>query len=93
MHGTTFKDGNKEFSDAIKRQRPGRRAPWPDFAGNPIDEGDWIEHPTGDKGKVKYHMGTQYEGVSRWRVVYRDGESLWLGNQIGDKGRAVVVKP
>lgn len=68
-----------------------RKAPWPDFAGQSIHEGDWIEHPNGDRARVAYSMDPRHDGASRWRAVYRDDESLWLGNQIGDKGRAVVV--
>lgn len=69
-----------------------RRAPWPDADGHSIYEGDWIAHPNGDRGRVLYSLDPRHEGVSRWRAVYEDHESLWLGNQIGDKGRAVVAK-
>ena len=69
-------------------------APWPDFAGNPIRVGDVIRHPAdGDRAVVVFSLDGKYEGVSRWRAVYENGESLWLGNQIGDKGRAVVEIP
>lgn len=64
-------------------------APWRDFAGALIHEGDTIRHPTGDTGTVVYDE--KREEVLRWRAVYENGESLWLGNQIGDKGRAVIV--
>lgn len=68
------------------------KAPWPDFSGAEIHAGDWIVHPNGDYGRVVYSIESRHEGQARWRVVYEDGESLWLGNQIGDKGRAVVEK-
>lgn len=63
-------------------------APWTDFAGNEIAEGDFLIHPDGKKGCVMFEQSGAYEGVNRWRMVYEDGESLWLGNQIGDKGQA-----
>ena len=69
-----------------------RAAPWPDFAGSPIHEGDWIEHPNGDRARVLFSLDTKHDGVSRWRAVYENDDSLWLGNQIGDKGKAIVVK-
>lgn len=64
-------------------------APWPDFAGNEIAEGDFLIHPDGKKGCVVFEQSGAHEGVNRWRMVYEDGVSLWLGNQIGDKGQAV----
>lgn len=69
-----------------------RLAPWPDFAGNPVHEGDYIEHPNGDSARVVFSLDPKHDGVSRWRAVYANDESLWLGNQIGDKGRAAVVR-
>ena len=67
-----------------------RRAPWDDFAGRPIHEGDTIRHPAdGDTATVV--VDPSREGVAMWRAVYSNGESLWLGNQIGDKGQAVVM--
>lgn len=65
-------------------------APWRDFAGALIREGDTIRHPTGDTATVVIDRA-RGDDVLKWRAVYKDGESLWLGNQIGDKGRAVVV--
>jgi hypothetical protein len=67
-----------------------RKAPWPDYAGNDIHELDRIQHPTDDSVALVFYDESR-EGVARWRAVYLNGESLWLGNQIGDKGRAVVV--
>ena len=69
----------------------GTMTPWPDFAGQPIREGDTIRHPDGDTATVQ--RDSSREGVGQWRAVYGNGESLWLGNQIGDKGRAVKDKP
>lgn len=66
------------------------KAPWPDYSGNPIHEGDKIRHPTGDEATVFFDMKHMHTG--QWRAVYEDGVSLWLGNQIGSKGQAVVIK-
>lgn len=70
-----------------------RKAPWPDYAGRPIYEGDTVEHPSGDRGIVRFFEA--YESQSdQWRVDYGDLPiALRLCLQIGDKGRAVVVLP
>lgn len=67
-----------------------RKAPWPDFAGNPIHEGDTIEHPSGDRGMVVLLPNEEHEG-DQWRVDYGSGDLSRLSLQIGDKGRAVVI--
>ncbi len=74
---------------------PGRiRAPWPDFNGEPIHEGDVIEHPDGTRGVVTRLNGRFLDEGDRWRVRYGDDPApSRLGLQIGRKGRAVVVKP
>lgn len=64
-------------------------APWTDFNCNKIYEGDTIVHPGGSTAKVVHD--TSYR--NDWRAVYEDGESCSLCLQVGDKGRAVVVKP
>lgn len=70
-----------------------RLAPWPDFKGNPIYEGDLIEHPASDEtGVVMYLDRHGLAEVDRWFVDYGDGgRPSRLGLQIGDKGQAVVV--
>lgn len=67
-----------------------RQAPWPDYAGNPIYEGDLIRHPLGETGKVVF-VPTEEDQSSQWRVAYGDGMLSRLGLQIGDKGQAVVI--
>jgi Lar family restriction alleviation protein len=67
-----------------------RKAPWPDFKGNPIHEGDIIEHPTGARATVVCYDGETDPG-DQWRADYGDGLPSRLVLQIGDKGRAVVV--
>ncbi|CAB4159182.1 hypothetical protein UFOVP707_60 [uncultured Caudovirales phage] len=65
-------------------------APWPCFAGHRLHVGDWIQHPGGKRARVVFDP--ERIGLSCWRAVYEDGESLWLGNQIGDKGQATLVR-
>lgn len=66
------------------------RAPWKDFAGNDIFEGDTIIHPSGESGVVRYRQADCYV-QDRWRVDYGDGRLSRLCLQIGDRGRAQVV--
>jgi len=69
-----------------------RVAPLKDANGNELCVGDMIRHPDGTTARVAFDAARS--GPSCWRAVYPDGESLWLGNQIGDKGQAVkVVEP
>lgn len=63
-------------------------APWRDFAGNEIYNGDVICHPSGERGKVVF-LPSETEPADQWRVDYGDGLSR-LCLQIGDKGRATV---
>jgi hypothetical protein len=67
------------------------KAHWTDYVGNPIFEGDIIEHPTGETGKV-IHLLTYPDPSDAWRVDYGDDMLSRLCLQIGEKGMAVVVK-
>jgi len=64
-------------------------APWPDFAGNTICEGDVILHPSGERGLVV--LLDTGEPSDRWRVDYGSGDLSRLCLQIGEKGQAVVT--
>jgi hypothetical protein len=64
-------------------------APWDDFAGGIIHEGDVIVHPSGECGRV---VIDKHEDRDRWKVDYGDGLLSSLALQIGDKGQAVVDK-
>lgn len=68
-----------------------RQAPWADFNGMPIFDGDKIVHPSGETGTVKYfeHAGGPDK---QWWVDYWTGECLPLRSLVGDKGQAVVVR-
>ena len=68
-----------------------KKAPWNDFEGVAIFEGDTIRHPDGNEGVVV--LDDQKVGVGIWRVRYGDETELWLGNQIGENGQGVVVPP
>lgn len=80
-----------EFLVAPEGEEGGPRlCPWPDFAENPIREGDIIRHPTGETGRVVFLAGWN-NPTDQWRVDYGDGLLSRLCLQIGDKGMAVVV--
>ena len=79
------------------RERP-RRAPWPDYIGNPIYDGDTIFHQSsGEIGTVKYANGFE-AGRARagnnygWYVDYDGKPYSALQLQVGDKGQATVVR-
>jgi hypothetical protein len=69
-----------------------RIAPWPDYAGNVIHEGDTIVHPSGERGRVEFDDSYIHE-TGKWRVRYGDNpaEAQALCLQIGDRGMAVVT--
>lgn len=72
--------------------QPEHIAPWPDFAENPIRLGDVLQHPSGERFTVVFDADKETESATYgWRALYDDGVSLWLGNQIGPKGIAVLV--
>lgn len=65
-------------------------APWLDFAGNVVREGDTIQHPSGERGKVVF-LPAGTVASDKWRVDYGTGDLSRLCLQVGDRGRAVVV--
>jgi hypothetical protein len=70
-----------------------RKAPWQDFAGNDIHEGDIIEHPSGERARVCF-WEDQPKSTEQWRAFYEAwGHHSRLCLQIGDKGQAVVIQP
>ena len=66
------------------------KAPWLDYAGNEIYEGDTIRHPDGTTGKVIF---SEFHGRNgeHWFVDYNNPPLSLLSMQIGNKGQAVVV--
>lgn len=67
-----------------------RKAPWADFAGNDIYEGDTIKHPAGGEGVVVFWPQESHSS-DQWRVKYPHAGHGRLCLQVGDKGRASVV--
>ena len=65
-----------------------RKAPWTDFAGSELYEGDRIEHPSGESGVIVFLE--EFEKPSdQWLVDYGAPVPSRLCLQIGDRGRAV----
>ncbi len=81
--------GRKELT--MQRVSAQDRAPWPDYAGCHIHNGDTIRHPDGTVGRVIVVDGETLD-EDRWRVDYGNEHLSRLVLQIGDKGQAVVVK-
>lgn len=65
-------------------------APWPDFAGNSIHQGDRLVHPTGESFVAVRLDGWEQE-TDAWRAVYDDATVSRLCLQLGDRGCAVVA--
>lgn len=68
-----------------------REAPWPDYQGNRLFEGDIIRHPSGEEGVIVYVPRNESYSISPWCVHYDDGGLSALSLQVGSKGRAVKV--
>lgn len=71
-----------------------RIAPWNDYKGNIVYEGDTIVHPVDpeyDRGVVEFwpHENGPH---AQWRVRYTNGSVLALFLQITWKGQAVVER-
>lgn len=69
-----------------------RKAPWADYEGNAIYEGDKIKHPSGESGTVVFWNHWKIP-EDQWRVdygIHLPTSRLCL--QIGDRGKAVVCK-
>lgn len=65
-------------------------APWLDFEGHPVKEGDRIIHPSGDSGFVVF-IANALQDSERWRVDYGHGSTRSLFQELGEAGRATVV--
>ena len=78
----------KHSKHNIQPELEKRRAPFPDYKGNPIHEGDTMSRADGAIGKV---------GVSavekEWCIRWSGRETIWpLRDWIDHEGQAVVVK-
>lgn len=67
-----------------------RKAPWTDYVGNDLYDGDTIIHPSGVKGVITYAKDKDLH--TSWRVRYNDKISSMLSLQIGAKGRGVKYR-
>lgn len=65
-------------------------APWTDYTGNPIQEGDRMVHSCGDCGIVVLLPG-QADDSERWRVDYGHGIVRSLAHEVSATGRAIVI--
>lgn len=74
------------------RYRLRQKAPWPDYAGNDIHEGDTIRHPADGMEAVVVFDARQSHPADQWRADYGEEYLSRLCLQIGDKGQAVVSK-
>lgn len=66
------------------------KAPWCDYKGDDIHDGDEVVHPSGEYGKVVY-LDKHLDETDAWRVVYENGERSRLCLQVGWKGQLHVV--
>lgn len=88
----------QEFIDPVMPQEAElkrvNKAPWPDFQGRDIYEGDVIEHTSGERGVVCF-WPDEKDPSDQWRVFYAEygAPHSRLCLQIGDKGQAVVKRP
>lgn len=64
-------------------------APWPDFGGGPIMEGDRMVLPSGECGIVVLRPDAQ-DDAERWRVDFGHG-AISLLQAVSATGRAVVI--
>lgn len=66
-----------------------KKAPWPDYEGNDLFDGDKIRHPSGQTGLIFYQAISSLDETDNWLVQYHGGPASRLCLQIGDKGKAV----
>lgn len=67
------------------------KAPWKDYSGNDIHEGDTLIDSSGRVGKVLL-MQQPNNIVDRWQVTHGCSKLIRLVVQISHVGKAVVVK-
>lgn len=81
-----------EFRNPLSGVTMKRKAPWKDFDGNDIYEGDSLRHPSGERGVVCF-WPDENAPSDQWRVFYAEHGAMHsrLCLQIGDKGCGVVA--
>lgn len=78
----------------IQKQGGGKRkAPWKDYEGGELVDGDYIIHPSGEMGRVWFDSTSDNE-TDQWRVIYDQNKDSMsrLCLQVGEKGQAVRYK-
>lgn len=66
------------------------KAPWHDYKGDDIHDGDEVVHPSGEYGVVvRYHDIP--EPLDAWRIHYESGEVGRMCLQVGWKGQLHVA--
>jgi hypothetical protein len=65
-------------------------APWQDFSGKPVQEGDRVLDASGDMGIVVLRP-EQTQDDARWCVDYGNGVLRCLRTELNGEGRAVVL--
>jgi len=63
-------------------------APWKDYQGNDLYEGDKLKHPSGQTGVIEYHKD-RHNQHDRWLVNYGDRILSRLCLQINERGQGV----
>ena len=67
------------------------KAPWADFEGTPLYEGDTIMHPVSGKTGVIIYLADEPYFLDQWAVRYKSGKSEKLNLLIGSKIRPTKV--
>lgn len=66
------------------------KTPYQDFNGNDLYVGDFIVHPSGERGQIVLFPDGETD-AAKWLVDYDGWPFSRLCLQIGDKGQAVKV--
>ena len=71
-----------------------KTCPFADYNGEPIREGDIIQHPRCETLAVVIYLADEDLDTDKWRAVYpHDGAITRLSLQVGPRGQAVVISP
>jgi hypothetical protein len=72
--------------------QPHAVAPWKDYNGVQVRDGDIIKHPSGEVGVVRFMPKRGLDcAFDQWWVDYGTGRLSRLTLQLDDKGCAIVV--